>query len=99
QYAESFTEAVRAGFAKLTPDQRLVLRLHALDGLTGDQIAATLQIHRATVVRWIARAREDIVREATKVLRERLRISPSELERVATLLGSRIELSVSQLLA
>jgi RNA polymerase sigma-70 factor (ECF subfamily) len=98
RYASELTTALREAFGGLSPDQRLVLRLHAVKGMTGDQIASTLQIHRATVVRWIARAREEILREATRSLRERTGVSSSELDSLIDALRSQVDLRLSQLL-
>jgi RNA polymerase sigma-70 factor (ECF subfamily) len=95
RYASELVEALRIAFATLSHDQRLVLRLHVLNGLTGDQIASVLQIHRATVVRWIRRAREDILRAA----KQHLHVPPSELESLGKLLHSQLDVSLSGLLA
>jgi RNA polymerase sigma-70 factor, ECF subfamily len=98
RYGAELASALRKAFAALSPDQRLVLHLHFSRGLTGDQIAGTLQIHRATVVRWIRGAREDVLRETSKYLREHLKISASERDSLVGILKSHVEMSLSQLL-
>jgi RNA polymerase sigma-70 factor (ECF subfamily) len=98
RYAGAFVEALRAAFGALSEEHRRVLRLHFARGFTGDQIAQTLQVHRATVVRWIRRAREDVLREAMRRLRESARVSDEEHASLLRALESQLELSCSQLL-
>jgi RNA polymerase sigma-70 factor (ECF subfamily) len=98
RYSDAFVEALRAAFGALSEEQRRVLRLHFARGFTGDEIAQILQVHRATVVRWIRRAREDVLREAMRRLRESVRVSDEEHASLLSVLESQIDLSCSQLL-
>lgn len=98
RYADTIAEALRGAFQSLSADQRLVLRLHFVRGLTGDQISRALHIHRATVVRWIARAREDVLRETARRLRETAKLSETEQTSLLQDLQSQLDLSCSQLL-
>jgi RNA polymerase sigma-70 factor (ECF subfamily) len=50
--------ALRDAFFALHDRDRAVLRLQIQKGLSLDQIARVLQVHRATAARWIAAARE-----------------------------------------
>lgn len=97
RYAGEFAAAMREAFTRLSPDQRLVVRLSWREGLTGDQIASALHVHRATVVRWIASAREVILREATAHLCRETGMSQSEADSLVGVLQSHLDLTVSQL--
>jgi RNA polymerase sigma-70 factor (ECF subfamily) len=73
--------------------------LHFVDGLTGDEIAERLGISRATVVRWLSTARTFLLRETKRLLTDRLRLSPAEAESFIATARSRLDLSLSVLLA
>src|SRR5262249_38647566 len=58
RYREPFKVALRAALAALTSEQRNLLKLHFVDGLTLDQMASLFDVHRTTIARRIAQARE-----------------------------------------
>lgn len=99
RYAAEFQDALRAGIHALSSERRNVLRLNFVDGLNIDQIGALLHIHRATVARWIVAAREAILREGQRLLRERLGVTPREFESLARLLQSQLDVSLTGLFA
>jgi len=61
RYAAEFKEAFAAVLVSLSADERNVLRLHYLDGLTLEEVGKTYRVSRATAARWIASAKEKIV--------------------------------------
>jgi len=83
--------------ATLTPRDRVLLRMHTLDGLTIDQIASVQGVHRATVARWLERARELVSRAVRRDLMKQLGADPFEAEEVLQWVQSRVELSLSVL--
>jgi RNA polymerase sigma-70 factor (ECF subfamily) len=93
-----FREAFVAALGTLTPEERNVLRLHHLDGLTLEETAAACHIGRATAARWLARARERIVTETHRLLQAELRLSGGEVESVLRLVESQLELSIHRYL-
>jgi RNA polymerase sigma-70 factor, ECF subfamily len=98
QYAEAFAEALQLAVAGLEPRLRTVLRMSFVEGLSIDEIGAVYAVHRATAARWI-RGACDAVFDATRMrLAEVLRLTPSELDRVAELVRSQLDVSLSQLL-
>jgi RNA polymerase sigma-70 factor (ECF subfamily) len=99
RYGEMCSEALRAAFAKLTPRERNLLRMHHLHGLTVDELAPTFRVHRATVARWIQAARERLLGETRAGLRERLAVGDATVDSILRELEGRIEISVSRLLA
>jgi RNA polymerase sigma-70 factor, ECF subfamily len=98
RYRRDFNKAIRQAVTALTKEQRELLQLHFVDGLTLDQLAATLGVHRATVARRIAAARKAIVDEAHRLLRAWLRASESELDSLAGVMKSQIDLTLAGLL-
>lgn len=99
RYRDAFRAAFRAALATLPPRDRLLLRMHVLDDLTIDQIATVQGVHRATVARWIDRARDAVSREVRRDLGRRLGVDPFEAEDLLRWVQSQIELSLSQLAA
>lgn len=99
RYAGACSEALRAAFGALTPRERNLLRMHHLHGLTVDELAPTYKVHRATVARWIARARERLLDVTREGLRQRLALDDSDADSILRQLTSRIDVTVSRLLA
>jgi RNA polymerase sigma-70 factor (ECF subfamily) len=98
QYAEVFGHALRDAVAGLEPRLRAVLRMSFQDALSIDEIGAVYAVHRATAARWIQRACEDVFTACRSLLAERLSLSGSELDRMASLVRSQLDVSLSQLL-
>lgn len=92
-FRAAFREAVRA----LPPDERNALRLNAVEGLNIAQIGALYGVHRATVARWIAHAREAISGRTRRRLEEQLGLSKRDLDSLLYLCSSRLELGWSDL--
>jgi RNA polymerase sigma-70 factor len=90
--------AFAAAVAGLAPRERTFLRHASVDRLTLDQIAATYQVHRATVARTLATARERLLKETRAGVVAALGIAPDELASAMGLLDSRLEFSLSRVL-
>lgn len=94
-------EAFRAAFAQavrsLEPRERNLLRLHLLGGVTLEQLAKLYGVHRATVVRWLAAARERVLDDTKKAIGAELGLRGGELESVMNAARSRLDLSVEHL--
>jgi RNA polymerase sigma-70 factor, ECF subfamily len=99
RYGEVCAEALRAAFAALTPRERNLLRLHHLHGLTVDELAPTMKVHRATVARWMAQARDRLLQVTRAGLKARLEAGDSEVDSILRELRSRIDVTLSRLLA
>src|SRR5262249_4217329 len=68
--------------------------LRYLDGLTIDEIGALYSVHRATVSKWIARARAAILDATRRRLAGQLAVTESELESLMRALRSQLEISL-----
>jgi len=60
-HREHFRAAFHATLAELSADERTVLRMHYLDGLTIDEICVGFRVHRSTIARWLDRARKSVL--------------------------------------
>jgi RNA polymerase sigma-70 factor, ECF subfamily len=96
RYRVEFREAVQVAIAALTQRERVILRLHLVNGLSHEKIGALYNRKQSTVTRWIAQAREAIGRETQRHLRERLHVSTSELQSIAQLVASQLDLSIAR---
>jgi RNA polymerase sigma-70 factor, ECF subfamily len=88
--------AFAAAVARLTRRERAFLRHASVDGLTLDQIASTYQVHRATVARTLASARQQLHDGTRARVIEELGIAPNELGSAVEMLDSQIDLSLSR---
>lgn len=88
--------AFAGAVAQLSKRERAFLRHASVDGLTLDQIAATYQVHRATVARTLASARQRLQEATRRGVIEQLGIAPAELASAVRLLDSQIDLSLSR---
>jgi RNA polymerase sigma-70 factor (ECF subfamily) len=99
RYGAEFGAALRQSFQDLQVQERNILRLHFVEGLSLNQIAAMYQVNKSTISRRMARARETLVWRTREKLEEQLSLHPSELESLMQLLGPRLELSLTSVLA
>jgi RNA polymerase sigma-70 factor (ECF subfamily) len=97
RYRDAFNEVIRGAVTALDGEQRLILRRHFADGLTLDGLAVELGVHRATVARRLAAARSALRLEARRRLQIALGVRESELESVARMMRSRLDLSLRSL--
>lgn len=91
-------QALRVGFESLSAEQRNLLRLNYRDGRSIDEIGALLRAHRATVARWIAAAREQVLVATRQELGRALALPDGDLDSVIRALGSQLHLSMSRIL-
>lgn len=72
KYAREFKEAFTTVLASISQDERNVLRLHYLDGLTIEEVGKAYNVSRATAARWLADAKSKIVGEVQTALQTKL---------------------------
>jgi RNA polymerase sigma-70 factor, ECF subfamily len=95
---EKFRGALGTALTSLEDRERMIYKMHILDGLTVEAVAKVYGVSHSTVSRWLAKAREEVIRETKRVLRADAQLSPAEFESLAGLVVSRLDLSVSRLL-
>lgn len=94
QYGTEFRVAFRDAFVSLTSRERNLMRLHVIDQLGIDRIAALYGVHRATAARRLARARTTLIRRLRRELQARLQVDRAQLDGVLAQLHGKLELSV-----
>jgi RNA polymerase sigma-70 factor (ECF subfamily) len=98
RYRAGFQEAFRDALALFDDRERMIFRMQVVDGVSADRIGKVYGVNRATVWRWLARAREKVIAEARRLLRERMLMPDAEFESVAGLMVSQLDVSVSRIL-
>jgi len=98
-YREPFREALSEAFTALSPRQKTLLRLHHAEHVTGEALARMYNVHRATITRWLAEARSVLVDETRRRVMSRVALGASDFQSVMGVLFSRLDLSISRVLA
>lgn len=99
RYRPLFRAAFEEAVGALGPRERNLLRLHFLRNVTLDALAAMYGVHRATIVRQLAKIRDELDRATRNGLREKLGGADArEIDGVMDLVRSRFDVSVERLL-
>jgi len=98
RYKDAFTAAMRDAFGALGERERNLLRLHFLDGVGIDGLAPVFGVHRATAARWLAAARDELAGRVMRLLETRLAVDARELESLARVVRSDLDVSLRTLL-
>lgn len=98
QYRTEFATAFRAALSELSSRDRNLLRLHHLNGVTLDALATMYKVHRATVARWLADAREQAMEGTRAAMLSTLEIAPDELSSLMRSLQSQLQVSLERAL-
>src|SRR5262249_51846221 len=99
QYRDAFVAGFTAAVGAMSRRDRNLLRLHFLGGVTLEQLAQMYGVHRATVVRWLAGAREGVSGATRDHVATAIGAPADELDEMFELVRSRVELSVERMLA
>ena len=91
KYGAALNAAFSDALAGLAMDQRNVLRLHYLDGLTIEQVATATRVSRATAARRLADARAAVASLTVRKLKERLDIDTKEADSLLDFVKSQID--------
>ena len=94
RYRSEFERAFRTALAALSTRDRLMLKLHSVDGLSIDKIAAAYQLHRSNAARRLARIRRLLREQTMAELQQRLGASPREVESLLALVRSQMWVSL-----
>jgi RNA polymerase sigma-70 factor (ECF subfamily) len=94
QFGAQFNEALRRALAATTEEQRVLLRLHFVEGVTFDVLAARFKQHKVTVWRKIAAARAAILESARRILKDELKVASDDFESLLRALESQIDISL-----
>jgi RNA polymerase sigma-70 factor (ECF subfamily) len=91
-------EAVKGALERLADRERLILRLFLVSGMTIEAIGKSLGITRQAVSRALGKARTGLLDDVNSSLKQRLKVSGSELASIVRYVASHIDVSISRLL-
>ncbi len=94
--SEHLTRAINEGVASLPAQERTVLKLRFVDGLSPDDIGRMFGVHRTTALRWLERAQERLKSHVKAGLQEQLRLSGRELDSMILSLNTSLPLHLSR---
>jgi RNA polymerase sigma-70 factor (ECF subfamily) len=98
RYRGAFEEAVRASLAALSTKERTLLRMHLGEKMSVERLAVVYGVGKSTTARWLVAARQRLLALTQAHLREHLKVTPSELESLAAVVRSDLDVSVVRLL-
>ena len=99
RYGGLLREVLESVLTRLPREQRAVLRLHFVDGLTVRAIAKLQRVNASTASRWITQARTDMVNETRARLRHQLDVDDRALDSLLAMVESQVDLTLSRVLA
>lgn len=100
KYRAEFKQAFGEAVAGLSAQERNMMRFSLVERLSIDRLAAIYKAHRSTMARQLTRIRQEVVDATRRGLAQRLGMrDPSELDGIAPLFESQVDLSLTRLLA
>jgi RNA polymerase sigma-70 factor (ECF subfamily) len=98
RYGGAIAESLRAAIEALDEHQRAILRYAMVAGWTTDRIGKLYGVHRTTVTRWVAAAREALAAQVCEEVAQRLGIASDEVASIVQLVRSQIDVSLARIL-
>ena len=98
QHRGELKEELEAAIASLSTRERMLLRLHLVERMGIDAVAALCSVHRATAARSIVRARDTLTARVRARLMARWRIGDGDMAALKELVDSQLDLSLTRLL-
>ncbi|HMA91961.1 MAG TPA: sigma-70 family RNA polymerase sigma factor [Polyangiaceae bacterium] len=100
RFGEPFRAALRRALSSLSRKERNLLRMHVVGRCSIDQIGRAYNVHRATAARWLEQTREHILHSVRAELQMGgSRLTDSEFQSVARVVGGELELETPVLLS
>ena len=96
RYGALVSDAFEKALAALGADERTMLKMHYVEGLTLEQVASVVGVSRATGARALARAREQLVDSVRGALKEACGMEDETADSLLAFVRSRIELDLAK---
>lgn len=91
-------EAMTRAFAAMDPKDRLLLNHYYFDDLTLREIGLLMNVHEATICRWLARAQKEVKRKTEEILQKNYGLRRAEVAECLEI-AARTEMDVRKLIA
>lgn len=99
QYREAFQQSFRSALGALTDQELNLLRLHFVGGTSQEKLGELYNVHRVTMARWLAHARERLLLATQRELQKRLKVEAEELHDILELVRSQLAITLTRALA
>jgi RNA polymerase sigma-70 factor (ECF subfamily) len=93
-----FGEAFRQSMSELSDRDATVLRLHYLSGMADEDIAGIYRVHRATISRWVANARQTLLSATRERLAHSVQLTSTEVDDLMASAQSQLDVTFSTLM-
>jgi RNA polymerase sigma-70 factor, ECF subfamily len=97
RYREPFTVAMREALRALSPRNKTLLKLHFAKGVQVAALATMYNIHRVSMSRWIAEAKEELFTATKEGFKAEVHVTDSEFQSVLRVMRSELDLRLSTL--
>jgi RNA polymerase sigma-70 factor (ECF subfamily) len=98
RFGADFGAALKEAMSDLSSQERSLLRLHFLDGLSFNQIGAVYQVNKSTISRRMSHAREVLLTKTRERLEKKFHLGAPEVESLMRMLGPELQLSLTSVL-
>lgn len=98
RYASDFKIVLEAALSQLDARQVTLLKLSFIEQLSASAIGVMYSVSARSVQRWLVDIRESLLQSMREGLKQRLSLSPNELESLLGLVDSQLQVSLHRLL-
>ncbi|MBO6936336.1 MAG: sigma-70 family RNA polymerase sigma factor [Deltaproteobacteria bacterium] len=98
QVEPTFRDAFREALAALEPRERTILRLYLVEGVGSATIGKMYGVHRATVARWVADAREAVFSATKKRMMKELHLGSESFTSLMGKVSTQLDVTLSSFL-
>lgn len=98
-YRDRFRSTLQASFVRLGAREKALLRMHFLEELSLDRLAAIYQVHRSTIARWLVAIRNEVLADLRREFGLKGGASSAELRSLIGMLRSEVQVSARRVLA
>lgn len=99
RYAPEFERAFAEALDRISTRDRAILGFRIVSKLTLERIGVIYNVDESTASRWFKAARTHLETEAESILRIRLKLSKKEMQSLARLVASQLDVSIARLLS
>ncbi|MFL5318508.1 MAG: sigma-70 family RNA polymerase sigma factor [Myxococcaceae bacterium] len=76
----AFATAFKAALNKLTPQERMLLRMKFVDELSVEEVGRAFNVHRTTALRWLEKIHREVLAETRAALQAKFQVEERELD-------------------
>jgi RNA polymerase sigma-70 factor, ECF subfamily len=94
RYKDEVEKAIVRALSRLDDRERTLLRLSTGERMSIDQLGVLYHVNRSTVARWLAAARESLLKATQAEVRSALQLSSSQCDSIIDFVQSQLDVSI-----